>query len=63
MLKNIALNQGTIRHLPLEEALNIALHSKYPAFGVWSERVFTEIDAGRDEEEICQIIKDSGMKI
>lgn len=63
MLNKIALNQGTIKHLPLDQALSVAAKAGYQGFGVWSERVDAFIESGYSYDAAIKVINASGMQI
>lgn len=63
MLTKLALNQGTIRHLPFTEGVKVAKQSGFQAMGVWSERVFEALQKGMTINDIVNIINSANMKV
>ena len=59
----IALNQGTIKSLSLDQALNVAVRAGYSAFGVWTNSIESFIQDGQSPEETYKLIRDSKLKI
>lgn len=64
MLEKIALNQGTLKHLNLAEALSVAKSSGYTCFGVWMDSIFSYMkEENKALGTICQMILDTGLEI
>ncbi|MCK4869737.1 MAG: sugar phosphate isomerase/epimerase [Gammaproteobacteria bacterium] len=63
MFKKIALNQGTLRHLPLPEALQVAKDAGYSAIGIWMGKIDECVASGKNLDDVCAMIVASGLKV